>query len=351
MEEASLRAGLRYGLVALLVSCASSIPRGEDGVRVVRGPYLQAVSRHEATILWRTNAPAAVASNDVLTRSNLAEATTYTYRIPGEEKDRSFTTAPAPGASFRALVFGDSGTASTEQYALARRMERERFDVILHTGDIVYPDGLDEDFDRTFFVPYEKILAEHPFFATIGNHDMQADGSSRAYLANFVDPANNPERSKLYYSFTWGCAKFVSIESYHLFKQPGRHLDWLERELASNDLPWLVLVMHVSPYASGPHGDSVELQRTLEPLIRKYHVSLLLAGHDHLYERGEKDGWTWVVTGGGGAKLYPVKNPHIGARHTESAYHYVLVDFERSRLAGKMVRLDGTVGDSFEIRR
>jgi hypothetical protein len=48
------------------------------------------------------------------------------------------------------------------------------------------------------------------------------------------------------------------------------------------------------------------------PLFRKHHVSLLLTGHEHLYEhwleRYERDGKQYridqIVTGGGGAPLY-----------------------------------------------
>src|SRR5581483_11834467 len=241
--------------------------------------------------------------------------------IDGDEKEHVLTTAPGPDASFKAIAIGDSGEGSPEQMALAERIEKEDFDIFLHTGDVVYPNGGDKDYDTRFFPQYDAILATHPFFPTIGNHDMHKPDLGEPYKRIFHMVPNNPERSKLYYSFEWGCAKFVAIESYALFKQPGPHQEWLEKELASNERRWLVLLMHVPPWTTGPHGDDVKLAAVLEPLIAKYHVAFLLCGHDHLYERGVKDGFAYVVTGGGGASLFPVEKEYSWTAPTESAFH------------------------------
>ena len=50
-----------------------------------------------------------------------------------------FTTAPLAGTgTTRFIAFGDSGVGSAEQYTLAGLMAADRFDLALHTGDIVY---------------------------------------------------------------------------------------------------------------------------------------------------------------------------------------------------------------------
>jgi hypothetical protein len=376
VEEASLsKRALGLALLVPVVGAAfwgasRAVPKTAGSV-VVRGPYLQATTRHGTTIAWRSAVPTSSlvrlagkdsgAGKDVGTSTlsvehrvmlaDLEEARTYSYSVAGEVTTHSFTTAPAPGAPFRALVFGDSGVGSSEQHALARTMSRESFDIVLHTGDIGYPDGTDADFESGFFEPYAWLLPSKTVFPTIGNHDMGDDELARDYCADFETPADNEERSKLYYSFTWGCAKFVSIESSRLFKRPGPHLDWLARELASREVPWLVLLMHVPLYSTGPHGDSVELARTVEPLLVRNKVDLVLAGHDHLYSRGAKDGWTYVVTGGGGAKLYLVSYHHPWPEVTESCHHYVTLDVSQGKIAGTMVRVDGSIGDRFEVAR
>lgn len=361
MKKLALTVSL-LSAVAVACSTGDGKPDGKSPL-IDRGPYIQNTTRHEATICWRTTAPApsivhvtgaedvnattALETEHAVTLANLNEATSYTYRLEGDTKEHVFKTAPGPDAPFRAAVIGDSGEGTDEQMTIARRMEEETFDVFLHTGDIVYPHGGDSDYDRRFFPQYKNLLATHDFFPAVGNHDRHKPEEGAPYRRIFRMEPNNPERNKYYYSFTWGCAKFVSIESYALFKKPGPHMEWLEKELASNDRKWLVLMMHVPIYSTGNHGDSKELIAMLEPLIERYKVNLVLQGHDHLYERGVKSGVTYIVTGGGGASLYPVKTKHSWTAHTESAFHYVMLDFTKQAITGKMVRVDGKVADTF----
>ena len=41
-----------------------------------------------------------------------------------------------------------------------QNMAADRPDYILHAGDVVYPEGADTDYDRTFFRPYAALLGE-----------------------------------------------------------------------------------------------------------------------------------------------------------------------------------------------
>jgi hypothetical protein len=54
---------------------------------------------------------------------------------------------------------------------------------------------------------------------------------------------------------------------------------------------------------------SRRLQQVLDPLLRKYHVNVLLSGHDHHYER------TYPVYGGGRTSRArgELSNPYIAA--------------------------------------
>jgi hypothetical protein len=71
------------------------------------------------------------------------------------------------------------------------------------------------------------------------------------------------------------------------------------------------------------------------PLFRKHHVAMIVAGHDHLYdhfvEHFVDNGVTYrmdsVVTGGGGAPIYPyVGEPEIQAYVAANAAQGVRVD-------------------------
>src|SRR5262249_30141739 len=81
-------------------------------------------------------------------------------------------TPPSPGHPFRFLAFGDSGNGSNTQRGVAERMIATTPDLIIHLGDLVYPAGLAEDYQRNFFEPYHELLARIPFMPTLGNHDV-----------------------------------------------------------------------------------------------------------------------------------------------------------------------------------
>jgi hypothetical protein len=103
-------------------------------------------------------------------------------------------------------------------------------------------------------------------------------------------------------------------------------------------------LIHSGPFSSGLHGDNEKQHGAEVPkLLREHHVDFILEGHDHIYERGASDGLRYVVSGGAGAPLYPVKRLRSSARKVESAYHYVL--FQVGPDSGKLVakRLDGSV--------
>jgi hypothetical protein len=354
-------------------SASPSAPATSVVASITRGPYVQAVTSTTATLCWTTSVPTdsqlvwpsgpptrtsddkALVTTHVLALSGFAPGSRHAYTLSGlDAAFASVATAPAATASgkFTALVFGDSGDGSEHQLQLAKRMEDESFDLVLHTGDVVYPDGNDADYDREFFAPYRKILRSHCFFPAIGNHDLRysTNGQGEGYRHAFVTFANNPEQSPFYYSFEWGDAKFISLESDRLFKKAGPHLEWLEQELASNTRRWLVVFMHVPLYSPGHHKDSPELIANVGPLLEKYKVDLVLAGHEHLYERlGPTNGCPQILTGGGGAHLDEIERKHPTTLAAESSWHYVLLEFSHDAIRGKTKRIDGTIADDFTL--
>jgi MYXO-CTERM domain-containing protein len=71
---------------------------------------------------------------------------------------------------------------------------------------------------------------------------------------------------------------------------------------------------------------------------------MVFAGHDHVYERGEKDGVRYIVSGGGGAPLYPLGKKRSGATIAfESAHHFVDVAVDGTRVTTTARRPDGSI--------
>jgi 3',5'-cyclic AMP phosphodiesterase CpdA len=79
-------------------------------------------------------------------------------------------------------------------------------------------------------------------------------------------------------------------------------LQWLERELQNSREDWKIPYFHHPLYSSGDrHGSDLLKRKVLEPLFLKYGVSVVFAGHDHVYERVmPQQGITHFVVGSSG---------------------------------------------------
>ena len=72
-----------------------------------------------------------------------------------------------------------------------------------------------------------------------------------------------------------------------------------------------MVVLHHPPYSSGDvHGSTPEFQWP----FAEWGADLVLACHDHVYERIVADGMTYVVDGSGGKDLYGFDDPVAGSR-------------------------------------
>lgn len=352
------------GLVALLLFTNS--------VTLTRGPYLQSITSTSAIIVWRTDQPGSSridygvadyahsidlpdpTTTHVITLTNLITGTEVMYRVLTngiELASGSFRTAAGPDQPFSFAVIGDSGIGSTAQYSVAERMVALDPHVVLHTGDVIYPDGQADGYDPFFFQPYQALARRAPIFPTLGNHDYHTQ-SGQPYLDVFYLPHNNPANTERYYSFDWGNAHFTALD--FNTGPDADQLAWLKHDLASTAKPWKFVFYHQAIYSSGPHGYEswVEAKRALlAPIFEQYQVDVVFNGHDHDYERTQLiNGVLYIVSGGGGASLYPV-TPQSFSAHAESTYHTVFATLDGCTLALQALRPDGTVFDSTTLTR
>ena len=287
--------------------------------------------------------------------AGLDPGSTFHYRVDsagGPSAPGSFCTAPVsqdPGFYF--AVVGDSGSGGKGQLAVAGLLGRLEPDLILHTGDVVYPAGQERHYDRRFFMPYRHLIKEVPVFPVLGNHDVRK-GDGAAFLKNFHPPLGSPGSTKRYYSFDWGDAHFVALDSELYYDDKGssteRQKAFLERDLISTRKRLKIAFLHRSPYGSSRHGGDETIRADLEPLIARHEVNLVFAGHDHIYERTVPiRGVTYVVSGGGGRRLYPAGEGRLTAC-SRSAHHAVLGRVDGGRLSLEAVEPDGTVFDRYD---
>jgi acid phosphatase type 7 len=348
---------------------------GQSVVR--RQPYLQQVTKSSATIGWVSLAPdgeqvevtmpdarpmsSMPGEREAVTVRNLGENqkwsvidnllpdTVYCYRIvdqTGPLTERiGFRTAPGPdsNAPIRFLAFGDSGGGGSDQRTLAEQMYNFPYSMIVHTGDIAYDSGTIGEFEDTVFRMYAPIFRHIPFFPAAGNHEYKTM-SGAPFRAVFALPGDGEK----WYSYDWGRIHFVALDTEADYATQAR---WLDADLTATALPWKIVYFHKPPYSNGQHGSDISLRNALQPVLTKHRVQLVLAGHDHDYERiHPQQGVQHIVTGGGGVGTRPVGASSFTA-FSEDVIHFVYADVRVDELVLHAIDANGTEFDSVVVSR
>ena len=275
----------------------------------------------------------------------------YAVRAGGAELGHGrFTTAPEPasGASTTFLLYGDDRSDPEAHAAVVHELQATPSDFLVNTGDAVENGGRASDW-LTFFQIEAPVLADRALFLCIGNHEL-VDDQAGANFGKYVGFRDARGTTAPYGTMRWSGVRFFFLNGMHDWTG-GDERAWLERELASADgepgVRWRIAVVHHGPWASGPHGDNAKLMAAHVPeLLVAHHVDLVLSGHDHIYERGESGPLKYIVSGGGGAPLYPIRTVLPTTRKAKSAYHVVAVTASTDAIRIETKGVDGTVIDA-----
>lgn len=388
--------------VILVTGCLSNdLPFNPLGLNpeLKRGPYVQMGGTESILVVWQTYSDTrgavefgrteslgtriesgVLGTTQSLSLAGLQSNTYYYYQVFDGDRPLShivrFHTNPAfNDASFSFLVFGDSGTGRAVMIDVANLINASGASFGLHTGDVIYRHGEEHFYDSRFFYPYAPFLATNVMYMSLGNHDMQTDNGA-PYLNNFHLPANNPQGTERFYSFDYGHAHFVALDT-NMSTAPGSaQRMWLEQDLASSTMPWKFVFFHHPPYSAGfviNDGQRVELEHTrvrqnLTSLFELYGVNIVFSGHTHSYERTfpvlqnqsvdreqEPDyvnpsGPIYIVTGGGGGNLTELDSSSLNARAV-AAYHIVEITLVGDELIGRAISPPGFAIDEFHVRK
>jgi hypothetical protein len=326
------------------------VMRRDDGGRVEiatadRRPVATAAGEPQATSLRASSEHQWWAHVD-----GLAPDTVYCYTVwAGGDRlsaPNGFRTAPAPDdpRTVRFLAFGDSGGGGTDQLALLEQMYTVPYDLMVHTGDIAYDSGTITAFDDNVFGVYAELFSSIPLFPAAGNHEYDTMRGA-PFREVFALPGDSGEK---WYSFDWGRVHFVALDTEADYKTQA---EWLDADLAASKLPWKVVYLHRPPYSSGTHGSDTGLRTVLAPVLQRHGVQLVLAGHDHNYERmTPQQGITYVVTGGGGIGTRSVGRSSFTAV-SQQVIHFVYVEVAIDELILHAIDGTGVEFDSVAIAR
>jgi len=244
------------------------------------------------------------------------------------------------------VAFGDFG-GGRAQGAVADAMERwaatHRVDALATTGDNVYSKGAPSEFAAQLDAPYRRLRATRPFWVSLGNHDV-ADGHGDEQLRYLGLPPMPYEKSL-------PGVQLLFLDANH---PDAKQASWLEDALSKPGPPFRVVLFHQPAWSCGPHGSTHEVDANWVPVFEKHRTALVLNGHDHDYERFTSPaGVTYVVTGGGGQKTYPLL-PCSGTPQEEAkaqTNHFTGVEVTANTLTLTAVGIDGRVIDRAVVTR
>jgi len=425
---------------------------------LTRGPYLQLSTPSSVSIIWRTNAetqpivrygldpeqldqslpvasilvrrvpkegeapgdlslhsaPEGTVQYDA-TLTGLKSGTTYYYaigngdkKLAGGDAEYYFRTHPEPGEvkPVRIWVVGDSGTGDARQAAVYQAMrdhvakQKHPLDLYVHVGDMAYPSGTDEEFQRTFFNVYQPTLRNTVCWASMGNHEGKTSKGLLGvgpYYDAYVCPKRGeagglPSASEAFYSFDYANVHFICLDSHDLDRAPtGVMAQWLRADLEKAKSDWIIAYWHHPPYTKGSHDSDkeealIEMRELIMPILEAGGVDLVLTGHSHIYERSmlidgayqtptiaegvvlndgdgspigdgpyrkskglhAHQGTVQVVTGNGGAKVSRVGTSPV-MKQVIVEYGSVILDVDGDTLTGVMVNRGGDERDLFSI--
>jgi hypothetical protein len=192
-----------------------------------------------------------------------------------------------------------------------------------------------------------RLAETTPIYSTLGNHE----GNSILYYNYLYLPHNNPANTIAYYSFEYGNAHIICLDSEIPYNVGSEQYNWLVTDLKSaSEARFRFIFVHRPLYSSSQHGSEINLRNTLSPLCESEKVDIVFSGHDHVYERTNSiNGVTYIVTGGGGAPLYDFYTSNSWTAYKESAYHFCKLQIDSNICRMWMIRSDGVVRDSLTI--
>jgi hypothetical protein len=285
------------------------------------------------------------------------------YAIASKSEVDSNSTSPTFVAA------GDWGcTAETEK--TVNNIISDRPDIVLALGDLSYEKIADCWLDIISPIKNKTRI-------TIGNHDVISPSLVQQYLNEFG-------LGKQYYSFDYQSIHFVSMSAEVPFDKNSEQFLFITRDLASAasnpEIKWIIVFFHEPMYIS-PAVKSVAMNNDFRgiyhPLFSKYQVDLVLAGHNHNYERSypikynseepsepiitsvnktiydNPDGQIFIVAGTAGRSLYKFfgQAPYISTQYIGHGLAYFHLSDANTVLSARFYSDDGVVKDKFSIKK
>ena len=260
-----------------------------------RGPYVTQIGTTTATLRWEI--PSGQPVQIIATTPAGSMITSPTGHLvgltPGARQgwvavvggsaraSGTVTTAPPDSnAVIRFTAFGDYGAGGAAEWAVGRVAAAQEPAFTVVPGDNTYLASAPVLFDHNIFAPMRSLLAQGPFIATLGEHDLAYFGG-RA-VADALGLPNGGNR----YVFNYGPVRFIVLG----LQMTSAEVPFVRAALSVPGARHTYLVVHRPPSPGNP-----------VLAVARGRVTAVIAGHLHRYERRIVDGIPLLTVGTGGA--------------------------------------------------
>lgn len=223
-----------------------------------------------------------------------------------------------PEDNFNFIVgcdFGRNGYYDQKAIAAAMGEIAEEVDVefVVAGGDVHHYMGIESVSDPLWMTNFELIYShpelQIPWFPVLGNHEYQGNTQAVIDYTNVSRRWNMPNR---YYSHSFEIKEGTSVLLVHVdtpslidkyrkdsleYPDAGKQdmqkqLAWIDSTLNQSADTWKIVVGHHPIYAetSKTESERTDLQKRLDPVLRKNNVDIYVCGHIHNFQHIKREG-------------------------------------------------------------
>jgi Icc protein len=256
-------------------------------------------------------------------------------------------------------VVGDLGCGKNGQRTISS-IQNAKPNLVIFLGDLAYASDL-----QCFFIQTNKLennSTGNQVLAVIGNHDIDSNDGNKVTKKELMDHYKIPLRG--YYSKTFDKGKILVIgmnftgleEKDKVAKNllENEQYAFVKKTLENSNATYKIIASH-APFISqdctiffiiSSCHNSMDKWSTV--IFSKYHelfkntgVKFVLSGHNHNYQRAEKDGITYIISGLGGQSKYKISHP--GNQMFADIYGFLNLSFNNKSVEGKFIDNNGNL--------
>ena len=187
--------------------------------------------------------------------------------------------APRARTIVAAGDIASQGRPSWGQRQTARLIGRLNPTAVLPLGDIQYEDGLFADFRSSYHPTWGRFLRKT--YPVPGNHEYRS--GAHGYFRYFGKRAHPGHGG--YYSYNLGSWHLIALNSSDGEGPSSPQLAWLRRDLRRNRDRCELAYWHHPRFSSGTSHGSNRAMGSFWATLQAGGVDVVLAGHEHNYER------------------------------------------------------------------